>query len=309
MRTREPELEEWRAFVALASALDSGAAAEALGVDPPTLGRRIRLLEQRVGYRLLVLSPEGTTLTTAGHELLPAARSALDGLAHGLTAARHAGRGEAGTLRVGFAASLAFTVLPVVLRSYRERYPDVDLDLRDLASPAQLAALRAGELDVGLLREPATEPGLHAVPIHREGLAAVLPEGHPVARRRDVAIGELAGEPFVLFPAAAGPGLHAQVLGLCHDAGFTPRIAREAAGWQTLVAFVAAGLGCTIAPTSVARLGVPGVVYRRLEPEATTTLVLCVRTGDPNPLLRPFAETVRGLVAGLPTFPKAADPG
>lgn len=238
------------------------------------------------------------TLTAAGRELLPAARGALEQVAGGLAAARRVGAGLAGRLRVGFAASPAFTVLPEAVRAYRRRFPDVELELRELTSAPQADALRTGALDAGLVRESPTGPGLAGAEVWREPFVAVLPDGHPLGREEAVAVEALADEPFVLFPRAAGPAFHDRVTGVCADAGFAPRVVQRAVEWQTLVAFVGAGLGVTIAPAEVSRLRLDGVVYRRPAPEpAPTVVTLCWRDGDTRPLLRGFIETMRALGA------------
>ncbi|MFE9022935.1 LysR substrate-binding domain-containing protein [Streptomyces sp. NPDC007808] len=93
-------------------------------------------------------------LTPAGLGLLPAARRALTDPADGLAAARAVGGCRAGRLRIGFAASLAPTVLPGLLRTFRERFPRGRLDIREMTKAPQLAALRDRTIDIGLLREP-----------------------------------------------------------------------------------------------------------------------------------------------------------
>ncbi|WP_344943867.1 LysR family transcriptional regulator, partial [Actinomadura miaoliensis] len=292
----ELDLRQLRAFVVVAEVLHFGRAAQVLGIAQPPLSQQIGRLERRVGHKLFERHARGVTLTPAGRELLPAARGALEQVSGGLDAARRVAGGKAGRLRVGFAASLAFTVLPEAIRGYRRRCPDVELDLRELTSAPQVDALRAGALDVGLVRETPAGPDLAAVPVQHEPFVAVLPDGHPLGRDEAVAVEALADEPFVLFPRAAGPAFHDRVSGVCGDAGFTPRVVQRAVEWQTLVAFVGAGLGVTIAPAGVSRLRLDGVVYRPLTPEpAPTVVALCWREGDTRPLLRGFVETVRAL--------------
>jgi DNA-binding transcriptional LysR family regulator len=96
----------------------------------------------------------------------------------------------------------------------------------------------------------------------------------------------LADSPFVLLPRAVGPQLHDQIVSLCEQAGFTPRIAQRAVEWQTMCALVAAGLGVTLAPASIRRLRLDGVVHRRITPgDAGTRVAVAWRRDDPSPLV------------------------
>ncbi|WP_225993151.1 LysR substrate-binding domain-containing protein [Actinomadura rudentiformis] len=289
----ELELRQLRAFLVVAETRHFGRAAERLGIAQPPLSQQIRRLESRVGHPLFERHARGVMLTAAGRELLPAARSALDQVSSGLDAARRAGLGQAGRLRIGFAASLAFTLLPKVVGAYRARFPGVTLDLRELTSTPQMEALRAGTLDAGFVRETPPEPDLVSIPVLHERLVAVLPRAHPLTAQRQVPVAALAEEPFVLFPPAEGPAFHARILRVCADAGFTPHIAQQAVEWQTLVAFVEAGLGVTIAPAGVARIRLRGVAFRRLSPDPEPCVVaLCRQAGEPSPLLSAFVAAV-----------------
>src|SRR5262252_8041787 len=127
----ELPLPQLHAFVVLAEELHFGHASARLGIAQPPLSQQIRRLEDRVGHPLFGRGAGRVTLTPAGRELLPAARRALAGLADALAAARAAGAGRAGRLRIGFAASLALTVLPGLLNTFRQRFPGVELDIRE----------------------------------------------------------------------------------------------------------------------------------------------------------------------------------
>ncbi len=279
----EIDLRQLRAFVAVAEELHFGRAAARLGIAQPPLSQQIRRLEAKLGHPLFVRGTRRVALTAAGSALLSVARGIFAQLGDGLEAARRAGRGESGRLRVGFPASMALTIMPAVIRRYRDRHPGVELVLRELTTAPQLDALRAGLLDVGFLREPPEEAMLDHAPVLREGFVAVLPADHP--------LGRLAGEPFILFPRALGPAFHDRITGLCRAAGFAPRIAQEAAEWQTVAGLVEAGFGVSIAPACIARIRLDGVAYRPLSPAAAHTIVaLAWRRGERDPVTARFVE-------------------
>jgi DNA-binding transcriptional LysR family regulator len=295
-RMERPELPlpQLHAFVVLAEELHFGHAATRLGIAQPPLSQQIRRLEEKVGHALFTRPPGRVALTPAGRELLPAARQALTDLAQGLAAARAVGSGRTGRLRVGFAASLALTVLPGLLGAHRHRFPGVELDIREMTTAAQLTALREGTIDVGLLREPpATAEGLTFRTLLTEPLVAVLPVGHPLARHRRIALAALADQPFVLLPREAGPGLHDRITGACATAGFTPRVTQHAVEWQTVCGLVEAGLGVSLAPAAIRRIRLKGTAFRPLEPPtAETTVAAAWRSADDSPLVSNLLTTM-----------------
>ncbi|WP_369394121.1 LysR family transcriptional regulator [Streptomyces sp. CG1] len=294
MNRPELPLPQLHAFVVLAEELHFGHAAARLGIAQPPLSQQIRRLEEKVGYALFEREPGRVTLTPAGRALLPAARQAMAGLTDGLAAARAAGSGRSGRLRIGFAASLALTVLPGLLREFRKQFPDVHLDIHEMTTAPQLDALRARTIDIGLLREPpAGESELGFRTVLSEPFVAVLPTAHPLAAQRAVSLAQLAGEPFVLLPRAVGPQLYDRITGLCEEAGFTPRISQDAVEWQTVCALVETGLGVSVAPASIRRIRLKGVAFRRIHPGcARTRVAVAWRRNDRNPLVARLLATI-----------------
>ncbi|MGW1805529.1 LysR family transcriptional regulator [Streptomyces sp. NPDC002078] len=290
----ELPLPQLHAFVVLAEELHFGRAAARLGNAQPPLSQQIRRLEERVGYALLDREPGRVRLTPAGRALLPAARQALAGLADGLAAARAVGSGRSGRLRIGFAASLALTVLPGLLRDFRQRFPGAYLDIREMTTAPQLDALRDRTIDIGLLREPpADESELGFRTVLSEPFVTVLSAAHPLAARRTVPLAQLADEPFVLLPRDVGPQLYDRITGLCEEAGFTPRISQHAVEWQTVCALVETGLGVSVAPASIRRIRLKDVAFRRIVPgTARTRVAVAWRRNDRNPLVARLLETI-----------------
>ncbi|MDY0811853.1 LysR family transcriptional regulator [Kitasatospora purpeofusca] len=292
----ELPLPQLHAFTVLAEELHFGRAAARLGIAQPPLSQQIARLEAKVGHPLFVRAPGRVALSPAGRELLPSAQRALAGLADGLAAARAVGSGRAGRLRIGFSASLALTVLPGLLRTFRERFPDVELDIREMTTAPQLAALHEDAVDIGLLREPppaGEEGALGFRTVLTEPFVAVLPSDHPLAARRTVGVGALAEEPFVLLPRAVGPRLYDRITEVCGSVGFAPRIVQHAVEWQTVCALVGAGLGVSLAPASIRRIRLRGVAFRPVEPgTARTRVAVAWRRDDPNPLVARLLEVV-----------------
>ncbi len=267
------ELTHLRYFVAVAEELHFGRAAEKLAISQPPLTQQIQRLEQRIGFALFERSTRRTELTDAGAALLPLARAAMEQVERAVAAAQAAGRGEAGKLVIATPPSVMLGALPRVIRGFRRMLPEVDVSLREMSTAAIGEALLAGSADVGFLRCEAVGEGLHELHRYREGVSVILPRQHRLAGVKRMRLAALAQDPFVFFPRRLGAGFHDELLACCRAAGFEPRIVQEATQWPTVVALVEAGMGVTIAPASVARLGGRQCVAKAL-PGVTTTVVL-----------------------------------
>ena len=169
------------------------------------------------------------------------------------------------------------------------------LDLRgELLTPAQVARLLDGTLDLGLLRPPVRERELSTEVLRSEPLVAVLPESHPLADADAVALELLEGEPFVTYPSHFRSVLHDAVEDACAAHGFKPLAAHEVAETATLVSFVAAGLGVSLVPASVCNMTVEGAVYRPLAQDATRVeLAAAWRRDDERPVLARALDVIR----------------
>jgi DNA-binding transcriptional LysR family regulator len=260
----------------------------------PPLTRQVRTLEAELGVQLFRRSKRKVELTEVGTAFLGEARLAIEQAERAAEVARRASRGEIGRLTVGFISTAAYAVVPEVLRVFRERYPGVELGLRELTPADQLREFEEGRLDIGFLRPPVDEGSLVVETVMREPLVAALPEGHPLSGRSEVPLRELARERFVLFPRAVAPGFYDEIVALCRDSGFSPRVAQEATQQQTIVSLVAGGVGVALVPASVRNLRRLGVRYAELE-ERTPTAEIAVawRRDDDSPVVAAFLEVVR----------------
>lgn len=290
--TRRLELRHLRYFSLVADELHFGRAAVRLALSPPALSVQIRQLEEIVGATLFDRHSRRVVLTDAGRVLKDAAARLLRDVDAALAAARRADQGHAGLLRVGVAPTLMLSSLGSAVRTYRARYPGVQLELREMAAAEQVAGLLGGDLDVGVGRGVAPDPRLHVGVFALEPLLIALHRGHPLARATRVPVKALAREPWVLFPRTIAPLLHEQVMRLCAEAGFSPHVVQESREVYTTVGLVGAGVGVTIVPATVGRMAWPGVIYKPV-PKATVQLSL-VRLAGP---VRPVVDAFRAVVA------------
>jgi DNA-binding transcriptional LysR family regulator len=283
---QEIELRHLRYFLAVADTLHFSRAAERLGMAQPPLSQQIKRLEQILGHRLFDRSTRGVKLTLAGQLLAERARSTLEKIQDDLAQVRRLGRGEEGTLTVGFSGSVAFTDLPAAIEAYRRRYPKVELRLRELATSAQIAALLDGTLDLAFLRDGDPTEGIQMGTMLRECYVAVL------------CVRDLRNEPFVFFARRMGPLAFDRTVACCERSGFRPNIVQDGPQWPTLVRLVAAGLGVSLAPACLAKVVIPGAVYREVHAACRTTIDLGIKNGSDKVLANNFIQIAREYLAG-----------
>ena len=295
------ELRALRSFLAVAEELHFGRAAERVGVSQPSLSQHIARLEAELETALFQRTSRRVRLTPAGAALVPGARRALIEVQRGARAARDAAGGSTGELVIGALGSALNGMLPALVRVFTAQAPDVAIDIRQLDTAEQLAALQDRRLDVGFTRSAEPALGLVVTSVAEEPLVAVLPADHPLAAGATVALEALADQPFVLWPRQTSVGFYDEVITACRHAGFSPHIKFEGRGAETLLGLVAAGLGVSIQPEPYRNLARTGVAFRPLAaPAPTTTLQVAHRRGDPAPVVRRFLAIVDALVTGDP---------
>ncbi|ABG04547.1 transcriptional regulator, LysR family [Rubrobacter xylanophilus DSM 9941] len=257
------ELRHLRYFVAVAEEMSFNRAARRLRMAQPPLSTQIRQLEKELGVRLFDRTSRGVRLTEAGTLLLEEARRLFVQLDQTTRAVQRVGHGEVGRLALGFVPSATNEVLPPILREFTNRFPGVELFLREMRPDMVVQRLHEQQIDAGFLFLPLEDAALHVECISREPLVLALPEAHPLASRRQVRLQEVSEEPFVLPARYPMPGLYGQVTAACRAAGFEPKaVQKDVWLMQTIVGLVAGGLGVALVPASVRNLNRKGVAYR-----------------------------------------------
>jgi DNA-binding transcriptional LysR family regulator len=291
------ELRHVRYFIAVAEHLNFRKAAEHLHIAQPPLSRQVRQLEEDLGVVLLVRSKRGVELTKAGHAFLEQARKLIVQAGHATEAARHAQKGESGTVRIGLASGLGGVVSKVVFE-HRKRLPAVDVECRDIFSTLQNEALNKGEIDIGFLRPPVDQVNLDCELLFEEEFVVVLPKTHRLAKRRFLRLKDVADEPLIIFHRNFSTGLYDKILGLFSKQGFTPHLlvthveAHEEAGAIMIASGKAIFLGAGAAVNrTVSSLELASV--RLNEPDAKIEVYAAWRKGEESAAVLDFLDSVR----------------
>jgi DNA-binding transcriptional LysR family regulator len=283
-----PSLNQLRYFCELAETGNFGRAAARLHMSQPPLSRQIAALEDDLGTTLFVRTPKGVALTAAGSQFLSDATQILRLVAQAERNAAATGRGEAGQLTMGFTMCAAYSVVPELTRRYKRAFPKVDLRVRELMPNALEDDLRNGVIDIAISFPGSEGSRFKTRPLLREPLSLVLPERHPLAQARKVAVKDLAAERFLIVPRDQASSLHQSIVQCCRAAGFDPIIGLEVYLQQTIVNFVAEGLGIAFVPASMQRSQIKGAVFRKVDNPPTIDQLLYWSLANKNPCLAGF---------------------
>ena len=295
------ELRHLRYFVVVAEEGHFTRAAERLGMQQPPLSQQIRALEQELGFELFRRHPKGAALTAGGDAFLQEARAILENVDAAVGRAARASSGTVGRLSVGFTSSAAaHPFIPQVMRAYRAAWPEVVLEFREGNAAELTEALVQDKLDVAFLRRPVSRPeGLSFHCLLEEELLLVLPVGHPALprarsrRRPAVPLSALRDERFILVRRSGAPGMYANLVEACVQAGFVPNVAIEVERMLTNISLVAAGAGVSAVPASMQGFHGENVVYCAIQdapPALAAPLTLAWRDDGQRPTLRHFID-------------------
>ncbi len=305
------ELRHLRYFVAVGEDQHYGRAARRVRVAQPALSRQIQDLEEELGFKLFDRLPRGVKLSAAGKQFLEDTRCILKEVNEAAARAARVARGQSGTLRVRFTEDASWRgVVPESFRRFREKQPDVELQIEPLASLEQIKVIRSGGLDAGFVfNMPKADSELEGLPVAVHHFELALPAGHPLTKLKKLRLRDLTDAPFVWFPRPENPALYDRMMHACFRGGLkSPRIVQEGFDESTILGLVATGLGLAwVLETARWRRPEGVVIVPVIDYDVPMPLALAWRRDNKSPLLAKFVANVKLLsqVRTLKT-PKAA---
>jgi LysR family transcriptional activator of glutamate synthase operon len=159
--------------------------------------------------------------------------------------------GAKGRCRLASLPSIAAYFLPRAIAQFQQRYPGVDLQLRESLQQQLLEWVQQGAVDFGIMGLPVADPQLDSKALWQDEFVLMVPHGHLLVGRRTVALADLVRERFILYPRGAGG--RDLFIEACERVGFEPRIVFESDDRETILGLVAAGVGITVLPHLTAR--------------------------------------------------------
>jgi DNA-binding transcriptional LysR family regulator len=287
-----------RTLECLVSIVEHGSltrAAAVLHMSQPALSHQIAALERELGTPVIERRPRGVRPTAAGLAAAAEARIALAAADRAVTAGRRVAAGAGGRIRIACAETMTAWVLVPVLRSWRRRFPQVEMDLKEYTSAdAMLEVLLSGGTDVVVGPRP-TRTDEHVEVLGREEVVVVTSPEHRFAGLDTVPPAELAGEALVHYDPGNGFGVWVDQFAARHGVVLPQPVLRTGSP-RTAAQLAAAGMGVTIVPFSAIG-ALPGATIRSLDPLERRDVVAIVAAPHDD-LLRQFTGDLKR--RGLP---------
>ncbi|MFI5613315.1 LysR family transcriptional regulator [Amycolatopsis sp. NPDC051903] len=265
-----------RALECLVALVEEGSvtrAAASLQLSQPALSHQLAAIEREIGTPLVQKLGRGVRVTAAGLAVADEARVALRAADRAVRAGRRVGAGEGGRVRIACAETMTAWLLVPVLRHWRSRRSEVDLELSEHTSADRMVELVvAGEVDLAVGPRP-SDTGEHLEVLGEEEVVVVAPAGHAFGDRDSVRLADVAAEPFVGFAADNGLSVWVDQLAADHGVVLDPVLRTRSP--RTAAQLAAAGMGVTIVPVSALAARPPGVV-RPLRPVVNREIVVVV---------------------------------
>ena len=270
------ELHQVRYFVTLGRTLNFTRAANECNVTQPALTRAIQKLEEELGGPLLYRERTQTQLTKLGQAMMPHLRTMLDAAETARQLANELLGRQGMRLRLGLGPAIAAARVADTVSRLARAFPDLAVHFEEDDASTLVESMVGGTLDCALLPDaPDLPERVHRWKLCEEGCAVVLPAGHALAAREQLAAQDLGGETLLLGERCGGFALRL-------IAGSETRFAVRRCGgsWVQMLDLVTAGLGVALLPDALA-VG-SGLVARKLAmPELRRGVVLAVVAGRP----------------------------
>ncbi|MHA6345452.1 LysR family transcriptional regulator [Roseivivax sp. CAU 1761] len=285
-------------------------AADHLGVSAPGISRLLKHTEESLGLRLFERQGGLFVPAVEAGPVFDQIREVYKGVENLQAALSSLDRGEDVRLAIAAAPSVANFVAARAIRTLRQRYPALYIDLNILKIEETLDYLLLDRGEFVVMSSALRNPGLTAEKIAGAPLVAILPEGHHLAARSVVSVHDLAAEPMVGVDPEDPYG--AQMAAPFLRAGLAPTYSLRGRFAQTVVSFVRHGLGvAVIDAVSVAEVYLPGLVRRPLAEPGEVTLYALQKTGRRlssfgEAALAEFRRELRAAAAAAPVAPSRA---
>lgn len=241
-------LQHIRAFLAVADSGNFAKAAAELNLSPSALTVQIKQLEDWLGVTLLDRGPRHVALTAAGHANLGPMEKLLLDLDNIVNGSRDLAALRRGVVTIAALPSLCSSVLPPMLGRFRERFPGVEVRLRDVVAQRIDALVRDGEVDFGLGVRARMAHGLEFATVLVDRLVLFVPKGHALIGRQPLSLSSLTGWPLLLTGRDSSVREHVEQAFASEGLSLTPGL--DANYMSTVLALVRHGLGIALLPES-----------------------------------------------------------
>jgi DNA-binding transcriptional LysR family regulator len=286
----KPTIRQLQMFVEVIRCRSFRKAAECLNTSQPALSRGMKELEALLGTLLINRTTRSVSPTEAGKEFFSRAIQLLRELDELIDATNAVAAGKRGRLKLTYMDFAIIGRLPYIIRQFKERHPDILLDVQYSVSQEQFPMIDQGLVDIGFVSGEPSRNGFSSRVVAKESLLAVVPENHNLAKRESISLGELSEECFVT-------GDHRWIMytdklsSICNQHGFEPRVVQTGFTRDEILSFVLAGIGITVYPECITNVPRPGLHYVPISDVGRRIVTSAIwKNSNANPALLLFLE-------------------
>jgi DNA-binding transcriptional LysR family regulator len=296
------DLRQLRYFVAVATTKNFTRAAEQMHIAQPPLSRQIQLLEEELEVQLIQRNRRPVGLTEAGRLFYEQSLQVLQRVDQMKNTARQTGRNHRQSISIGYVPSTLYGGLPMLVRTFRQRYPDTDVHLVDLSSIQQINELKSGRIDMGFGRIRSNDTSVARTVLREERLVLAIPPAWPLAAEEGpIHLEDLEHPKLIVFPKEPRPSFADHVLGLLHERGIRLDEVHEVRELHGALGLVAAEVGLCIVPAA-ARLR-SDLVYRLIANEdVTSPIIMSHRLNDDSWFIGAIKQLIVEMYAQNPPW-------
>jgi len=289
------DITDLKVFLAVVEAGNLSRGAEHCHLSPSSVSLRIKGLEDALGAVLLIRRPHGVEPTPAGSLVVEHAYRCLAELEQMHASLLPHSQGVKNHIKL-FANSLSInSYIPKDLVHFFKQYPSVRVSLTEHTSQEIVAAVNAGQADVGIVAPGVTHPNLIFLPYHKDRLVLLAPLDNKLAKQGTVRFIECVREPFLSLPQ--GASLHTFLMNHAAALGSTLDIRVQVAGYHAITLLVSSGAGVAIVPHSALRRESHNdfAVVALSDPWACRNLRICIanRPDEPHYFRDQLVTTLR----------------
>lgn len=289
-----PDLDNLRAFLAVAEAGGFRRASRQSGIRQSVLSRRISSLEDLLGASLFERTREGVRLTYAGVNFLRDVRMIFAQLEAAVRRVRSAGSATEGCVRIGTVVSMSSGFLSELLRNWRIEHADVVIEIEAALPKENLAHIVTRQIDLAIVTGAPSSAHYESETLWMENVFAALPSDHPLAQGGVITLEELQSFRFLVMRYPPGPETYDWIIARLSGLGSSPLVEEQAVGRDTLLSMVGLGFGVTLASSAETAIKYPNVSFVQVVGEQLPFSLVWSPAND-NPALRRFLSDARTL--------------
>lgn len=264
------DIRQLRYFLAIAEEEQITSAAKKLHIAQPPLSQQLRLLEEELGIKLVERGSRKLQLTDAGKILRNKAEQILELTESTIKELKDFGDGVRGTLSIGAVSSSGAALVPEIICSFNQKYPEVNFEVWEGNTYRILEILSSGVIELGIVRTPFNMESLNSVFLEREPMTAVYRDTWKWDKTQGpIELAELKNKPLIIYRR-----FEKMIMKSCEENSFEPNILCKNDDARTTLLWADSGLGIAIVPRSaLALIGSSKLRYREiLEPSLETQI-------------------------------------